>query len=100
MAVCQHCGEEFRAERSTAKFCKPAHRVAYHRAVDSSNEVFNKMLEMPVAHLEAIYNNCARKAHNDIDVAQNRQIMAIVDTVCGIRDIRITGFIGSFEMRS
>lgn len=29
--TCKFCGSEFLAERSTAKFCKPAHRIAYNR---------------------------------------------------------------------
>lgn len=28
---CQFCGDNFMAERITAKFCKPSHRVDYNR---------------------------------------------------------------------
>ncbi len=29
--TCEFCGDEFTAERISAKFCKPAHRIAYNR---------------------------------------------------------------------
>lgn len=29
-ATCAYCGDEFLAERNTAKFCRPAHRTAYN----------------------------------------------------------------------
>lgn len=29
--ICWYCGQPFISRRSTGQFCKPAHRVAYHR---------------------------------------------------------------------
>jgi len=34
-AICQHCGNTFTPQRSTARFCSTACRVATHRAANS-----------------------------------------------------------------
>ncbi len=36
--TCIQCNANFEAKRSTAKFCKPAHRVAFKRAKDQKKE--------------------------------------------------------------
>lgn len=40
-AICEYCEQPFEAKRSTAKYCKPAHRIAAHRenkmALDTSD---------------------------------------------------------------
>lgn len=43
--TCKFCGEEFLAERSTAKFCKPAHRIAYNRLEARIETLMNAALD-------------------------------------------------------
>jgi len=43
--TCQYCGEEFLAERSTAKFCTPKHRIAYNRLEGRIETLMNAALD-------------------------------------------------------
>lgn len=43
--ICKFCGNEFLAERSTAKFCKPAHRIAYNRLEARIERLMNAALD-------------------------------------------------------
>lgn len=58
-----------------------------------------KLRTMPKGQLEAIYNNCWRNQHNDIDVEKNRAVMRAVELECLLRAIEITGSGGSFEFK-
>lgn len=106
IAICQlsSCGKEFEAKRSTAKYCCAAHRVDAHRSqaalkkqAITDQRLFETLLEMPVARLQAIYNDSSRKLHNDIKPRAHSKIMALVATVCGFRSIKISGDIGTYE---
>lgn len=35
---CLYCGEEFTAKRDSARFCKPAHKVAYNREIKQGEQ--------------------------------------------------------------
>lgn len=43
--TCHFCGEEFLAERSTAKFCKPTHRISYNRLEGRIERLMNAALD-------------------------------------------------------
>ncbi len=56
--VCEYCGEEFTRKRVSGKFCKQAHRTAYHRlklrinarmqaALDASHAIIHLTEEHP-----------------------------------------------------
>ena len=53
IGICEYCGEEFTRKRITGKFCKPAHRTAYHglkniieRAMNSAMDDTYKISEL------------------------------------------------------
>lgn len=45
MATCLHCGVEFEAQRSTAKYCSDNHRVEYHREKERKQREFEQHSE-------------------------------------------------------
>jgi hypothetical protein len=51
---CQHCGTMFVPKRSTANFCKPACRVAYHRAKKAAQIECNANETSEFAHLVSV----------------------------------------------
>lgn len=38
--TCMYCGGRYEAARTSSKFCKPAHRAAYNRAIKSKKPTF------------------------------------------------------------
>lgn len=43
--TCSFCGDEFLAERSSAKFCTPKHRIAYNRLEGRIERLKNAALD-------------------------------------------------------
>lgn len=58
----------------------------------------DQIKKMPVRQLEAIYNNCWRNHHNDINKINNQKILHVIEIECTLRGIKITGRGGSFEI--
>ncbi len=44
-ASCKFCGDDFLAQRSTAKFCTPKHRIAYNRLEGRIETLMNAALD-------------------------------------------------------
>lgn len=60
-------------------------------------DLVNKLSGMSTHHLQAIYNNAWRNAHNGVNEEAARFVMAGVEFVCGLRRVEIAGRGGSWE---
>ncbi len=54
---------------------------------------------MPDSQLSAIYNNCWRNHHNDIEPDKNKLLLDSIKLVCGIKAIEISGHGGNYEFK-
>lgn len=72
-ATCAFCGDEFLAERSTAKFCKSAHRMAYNRLEGRIQRCMNAALDYmwDINHIAETHPHLATKAAEAMMTAEN-----------------------------
>lgn len=71
--TCKFCGDEFLAERSTAKFCKPKHRIAYNRLEGRIERLMNAALDYmrDINQLAETHPHVAKKAAEAMMTAEN-----------------------------
>lgn len=67
--------------------------------MNNLEEIRQRMMNDPIAKLEAIYNRCWRNEHNAIDSKVSRNLMSMIESVARERDIDITGSGGTFEFK-
>ena len=82
---CAFCGEEFLAERSTARFCKPSHRIAYNRLDARVETLMNAALDYmwDINQLAKAHPHIAKKAATAMLTAEgcisaNREALGFV----------------------
>lgn len=71
--TCKFCGDEFLAERSTAKFCTPKHRLAYNRLEGRIERLMNAALDYmwDINDLAKKHPHVATKSAEAMMIAEN-----------------------------
>lgn len=71
--TCKFCGDEFLAERSTAKFCTPKHRIAYNRLEGRIETLMHASLDYmwDINQIAKTHPHFEKKAAEAMMIAEN-----------------------------
>lgn len=71
--TCSFCGDEFLAQRRSAKFCTPKHRIAYSRLEGRIETLMNAALDYmwDINHMAETHPHVAKKAAEAMMTAEN-----------------------------